>query len=70
MTSLARQQTADRVYAHLTEVGPQTVEEVKTGLGLTKRETEDAIHLLMSRNRAEYDYPTRSPLAYVARPQP
>jgi predicted transcriptional regulator len=67
MTTLSRREIADGVLAHLRACGPQTVAEIKTELGLTKREVEAAIYLLMNQSRIEYDYPSRSPLSYVAR---
>ena len=64
MTALATHQIAEGVLAQLRAVGPQTIAEIQADLALTKKQTEDAIRLLMIRGRIEYDYPSRSPLAY------
>ena len=66
MTSLSRKEIAQSVLAQLRGVGPQTVADIRADLLLNKRQTEDALHLLVSHGQVEYDYPPSSPLVYKA----
>ncbi len=65
-TKLTRKENAEGVLAQLRAVGPQTAAEIRACLGITKREVEDALHLLGAHARVEYTWPTTSPLTYKA----
>lgn len=68
MTTLTRKQMAEAVLAQLRGVGPQTVAEIQSDLGATKREVEGALYLLTSHAQVEHVWPVTSPLRYEARP--
>jgi hypothetical protein len=63
MTSLSRKQNAEAVLAQLRGVGPQTKEQIRSDLGMTKSAVEDALWLLMNRDKIEYAGPG-APLTY------
>jgi DNA-binding IclR family transcriptional regulator len=64
--ALTRKQNAEAVLAQLRGVGPQTIPDIRADLGMTKREVEDALYLLVRQGQAEYDWPTTVPLTYKA----
>jgi DNA-binding IclR family transcriptional regulator len=63
---LTRRQKSEGVLAHLRGVGPQTAAQIQEDLRMTKREVEDALHILVRQGAVEYDWPTTSPLTYKA----
>ncbi len=66
MTTLTNKQLAEAVHAQLRGVGPQTVAQIQGDLAMTRRQVEDALHLLSNRGKVEYVWPTTSPLTYKA----
>lgn len=66
MNALTRKQNAENVITSLRATGPMSVAEIQSTLGMSKREVEDALWLLGSSARVEYDYPVSSPLVYKA----
>lgn len=66
MSLTSRKENAEAVLAQLRGVGPQTADEIRDDLRITKREVEDALYWLGSRSRVEYAEPIQSPLIYKA----
>lgn len=54
------------VLAQLRGVGPQPASEIQACLGITKREVEHALWILMNQNKVDHDYPVTSPFIYKA----